>query len=84
MNNLAPYCALAVISLGVSGCFSYEHRQPAPTVITNGPVVEETVITTLPSGYRTRVHRGTTYYYRGDVYYRTYPRGGYVVVPRPW
>ncbi|MDX2081803.1 MAG: hypothetical protein SFU53_13550 [Terrimicrobiaceae bacterium] len=70
---LAAACVLS------SGCFSYERR----TVATEPVVVRENVVTTLPAGYRTRVYRGTTYYYRGDVVYRTGPRG-YVVVPRPW
>ncbi len=39
-------------------------------------------VTTLPSGYRTEVISGTSYYHHGDVYYR--PQGrGYVVVESP-
>lgn len=41
------------------------------------------VVTSLPAGYRTvRVNRNV-YYVDRDVYYRAYPRGGYVVVERP-
>lgn len=42
----------------------------------------ETVIV-LPSGHRTFVHRGITYYYHGGTYYRRAPRG-WVVVAAPF
>ena len=42
------------------------------------------VVTVLPTGYRTRVYRGVNYYYYDNVYYRSYPSGGYTVVRRPW
>jgi hypothetical protein len=74
----------AASALAVSGCFVYE-RKPVRTVVVEEPhVVRESVITTLPVGYRTRIYRGSTYYYSGDVVYRTRPAGGYVVVTRPW
>lgn len=72
------------MTTAVSGCFVYERRPTRTVVVDDGPIVGETVITRLPSGYRTRIYRGTTYYYRGDVVYRTRPSGGYVIVTRPW
>ena len=86
MKNFIPLAALVAISLTTTGCFSYERRVPASrtVVVESGPATRETVITTLPTGYRTRVVSGTTYYYTRNSYYRAYPRGGYVVVPRPW
>jgi len=76
---------IAVLALATTGCITYERREvvPARTVVETGPapvVGRETVITTLPSGYTTRVVRGSRYYYYNNTYYRTYPRGGYVVV----
>lgn len=85
MKKLIPLAVLATVSLTTVGCFSYERRAPARTVVVeSGPAVRETVITTLPTGYRTRTVSGTTYYYTRNTYYRSYPSGGYVVVPRPW
>jgi hypothetical protein len=75
---------LAATTAAVSGCFVYERKPTRTVVVEEGPVVRETVITTLPSGYRTRIYRGSTYYYSGDVVYRTRPSGGYTVVTRPW
>lgn len=69
-----------------SGCFSYVRRTPDPVVVTttSSPVVvQESVVKTLPVGYRTRVYRGTTYYEYDNVYYRS-GTGGYAVVRRPW
>jgi hypothetical protein len=40
------------------------------------------IVSFLPSGHRTMVVRGATYYYYDNVYYRDCP-GGYVVVPQP-
>ncbi len=87
MKTLLSLTVMAVAASATSGCFVYERRTPARTVVveqTGISPVRETVVTTLPAGYRTRVYRGTTYYYNGDVYYRSYPAGGYVVVSRPW
>lgn len=85
MKNLIPLAVLAAICATTTGCFVYERRTPARTVVVDAPVAtRQTVITTLPTGYTTRVYRGNTYYYSRNVYYRTYPSGGYVVVPRPW
>ena len=75
---------IATNALAVSGCFVYERRPTRTVVVEEGPVVRETVITTLPSGYRTRIYRGSTYYYSGNVVYTSRPSGGYVVVTRPW
>lgn len=74
------------MAVTTAGCISYERHTPDRTVVVTdtAPVAQETVVTTLPAGYRTRVYRGASYYYAGDVVYRSYPRGGYVVVPRPW
>jgi hypothetical protein len=78
--------ALLAIGLATSGCFVYEQRtEPTRVVVretTVGPAPR--VITVLPTGYRTRVYRGVNYYYYDNVYYRSHPRGGYVVVGRPW
>lgn len=86
MKTIASLTLMAIVAVTASGCFVYESRRPARTVVVTepAPVVRETVVTTLPTGYRTRVYRGTNYYYYGDRYYRSYPRGGYVVVTRPW
>lgn len=42
-----------------------------------------TVISTLPFGYRTVVVGGDTYYNYDNIYYRSYPNKGYVVVQQP-
>lgn len=85
MKKLIPLAILATVAVTASGCFTYERRTPARTVVVeSAPTTRETVITTLPSGYRTRTYSGTTYYYTRNTYYRSYPSGGYVVVPRPW
>lgn len=86
MKKLAILSLLAVLAIISAGCFSYERRVASRSVVVTetGPGVRETVITTLPVGYSTRLYRGNTYYYSGDVVYRSYPKGGYVVVPRPW
>lgn len=76
--------ALSLTSIVLlSGCFTYERRtsavvDPAPTT------TSVRTVTVLPAGYTTRTYRGTDYYYHRNVYYRSYPSGGYVVVPRPW
>ncbi len=87
MKTIALSILLAMVAVTVSGCFSYESRAPSRSVFLKDgskPVVRETYVTTLPRGYHTRMHRGTTYYYSGDVVYRSAPRGGYMAVPRPW
>ena len=85
MKKIIIPLALVVSTLVTSGCFSYERRTPARSVVVEtGPTTRQTVITTLPTGYRTRTVSGTTYYYTRNTYYRSYPSGGYVVVPRPW
>jgi len=75
---------LTASALSVTGCFVYERKPARTVVVESGPMVRETVVTTLPSGYRTRIYRGSTYYYSGDVVYRARPAGDYVVVNRPW
>ena len=85
MKILTSLPIIAAIALVTTGCFTYERREvPTRTVVeTVGPapvVARETVVTTLPSGYTTRTVRGSRYYYYNNTYYRTYPRGGYVVV----
>ena len=47
------------------------------------PAYRETVITTLPRGYRTINRGGVTYYETRGVYYRP-TRSGYTVVERPY
>jgi len=86
MKTIASFTLLALVAITASGCLVYERRTPTRTVVVteNAPAMRETVITTLPSGYRTRTYRGSSYYYTRDVVYRRYPSGGYVVVPRPW
>lgn len=86
MKTFASLTLVGLVSVAAVGCFSYERRTPERTVVVTetSPTVQETVVTTLPSGYRTRTYRGTTYYYTRDVVYRPAPRGGYVVVTRPW
>lgn len=76
--------ALLAIALTTSSCLVYERRSPNRVVVheTVGP--SPRVVTVLPMGYRARSYRGVNYYYRDNVYYRTYPSGGYVVVGRPW
>lgn len=76
---------LTLISLAVSGCI-YVSAPPQRTVVHETRFVappQETVVTTLPPGYRIRVFRGASYYEYDNVYYRRHPRG-YVIVARPW
>lgn len=86
MKTSASFILLSIVATTLTGCFVYERRSPARTVVVteSAPVVRETVVTTLPRGFRTRVYRGSTYYYNRDVVYRAHPRGGYTVVSRPW
>jgi hypothetical protein len=51
-----------------------------PNAIGSAP---QRLVTLLPVGYRPRVYRGTNYYYYDNVYYPSYPGGGYMVVERP-
>ncbi|MGB8464679.1 MAG: hypothetical protein WCE49_07025, partial [Terrimicrobiaceae bacterium] len=69
------------------GCFVYERRTvPSRAVVHETTVTPapQRVVTVLPTGYRSRVYRGVNYYYYDNVYYRSYPSGGYTVVERPW
>jgi len=86
MKTISSSLLFTLVAFTVSGCFSYERRTPSRSVVVteSTPVVRETVVTTLPIGSRTRVYRGSSYYYAGDVVYRSHPRGGYTAVPRPW
>ena len=83
MKTIICLSVLAVIALTNSGCI-YVSTPARRTVVQETRVVGPTVITTLPPGHRIRTYRGVTYYEYDSVYYRTYPRGGYVVVERPW
>lgn len=85
MKTTLSLSLLGAALLLTSGCFTYERRTSTPVVVeTTTPVVaSERVVTVLPTGYRTRVVRGTTYYYSNDVYYRKTP-AGYVVTTRPY
>jgi hypothetical protein len=78
--------ATFVIGLATSGCLVYERRSVPTRVVVQETAVSPSprVITVLPAGYRTRVYRGVDYYYYDNVYYRSYPTGGYEVVGRPW
>jgi hypothetical protein len=78
--------SLLAIGLATSGCFVYEQRTVPSRVVVQETTVAPgpRVVRVLPTGYRTRGYRGVDYYYYDNVYYRTYPSGGYVVVPRPW
>ncbi len=79
--------ALLLIALTTSGCVVYERRTVPNRVVVHETTVSPAprrVVTVLPTGYRTRVYRGANYYYYDNVYYRTYPDGGYEVVRRPW
>lgn len=72
------------ISLFSTGCINIRTREvpPPTTVVTTTTYKPGYVATTLPSGYQTRVYRGTKYYYYDGVYYQ--PRGErYIVVPQP-
>lgn len=80
MKNLIALSFAAMLVL--SGCFTYERRTTA--VVDPAPATSVRTVTVLPSGYVTRTYRGVDYYSYNNVYYRTYPSGGYVVVPRPW
>lgn len=83
MKTILSLVTLAAMLLTTAGCFTFERTGPSRVVVTETPAVTTTrTVTVLPSGYRTRVYRGTTYYYSGNVYYRSAP-GGYVVVDRP-
>ena len=77
---------LLTAGLATSGCFVYERRVVPDRVVVHETTVSPAprVVTVLPAGYRTRSYRGVNYYYSDNVYYRTYPSGGYVAVPRPW
>jgi hypothetical protein len=73
------------MALTDSGCI-YVSAPPQRTVVHETRVVapvQETVVTTLPPGYRVRVFRGAKYYEYDNVYYRAHPRG-YMIVARPW
>jgi len=81
MKTILALSLTSMLLLG--GCFTYERRtaavvEPVPTTST------VRTVTVLPTGYTTRTYRGVDYYSYNNVYYRTYPSGGYVVVPRPW
>lgn len=60
-----------------------------PTLVADGPPHDGSpfdpgyVVQSLPPGYRTERHRDQDYYYSNGHYYRTYDRGGYVVVESP-
>lgn len=84
MKKVTLFSLLAAMAVTLTGCFVYERKPARAVVVEDGPYVNRTVITTLPTGYRTRIYRGTTYYYNRDVVYRAHPRGGYTVVTRPW
>jgi hypothetical protein len=56
------------------GWFGFEIGVIAPPV--------GVIVTTIPSGHRTVIVRGTTYYAYDDVYYTPCP-SGYIVVPPP-
>ena len=78
---------LAAFAFTTSGCFVYERRTVPTRVVVRETTVTSTpqrVVTVLPAGYRTRFYRGVNYYYYDNVYYRSYPSGGYTVVERPW
>ena len=81
------FMAAFYLALTTSGCVVYE-RRPTPSQVVMHPNIISTaaqcLVTVLPVGYRTRVYRGTNYYYYDSVYYRSYPGGGYMVVERPW
>ena len=84
MKALLASLVIGTTALTLTGCFSYESRGTRTVVVDPAPVgVRETVVTTLPTGYRTRVYRGSTYYYTKNTYYQSRPNG-YVVVTRPW
>jgi len=86
MKTILSFVLLA-IAFTTSGCVVYERRTQPNRVVVHETTVSpapQRVITVLPTGYRSRVYRGVDYYYYDNVYYRTYPSGGYVVVPRPW
>lgn len=83
MKNILGLSILAAVVLNTAGCFVYERRAPARTVVVDPVPTTSSVVTVLPTGYSTRVYRGSTYYYYGDTYYRTAP-GGYVTTSRPW
>ncbi len=77
--------ALISVALTTSGCLVYERRTvPQRVVVQETSVGPQRVVTVLPAGYRTRVYRGVNYYTYDNVYYRSYPSGGYAVVQRPW
>jgi len=87
-TKIPSLLALATAVVLAPGCVTVKTESPPVTTVTPAPAVvvpaRTTTVTTLPVGYRTRVYRGTTYYYHRNTYYRTYPSGGYVVVERPW
>lgn len=84
MKNILSLSLLAALVISTAGCFVYERRTVGRTVVVD-PVPSTTtrVVTVLPTGYSTKVYRGSTYYYHRDTYYRTAP-GGYEVITRPW
>jgi hypothetical protein len=75
-------CALAIAALP-AGCAykttEIRESDPGMTVTTYSPGY---IARTLPSGYQTRVVRGTTYYTYGGTYFRPHS-SGYVVVDAP-
>lgn len=85
MKTIISWTFIVVAAVTSVGCFTYEKRTPVVVTSTApAPVVREETVTVLPSGYRTRTYRGSTYYYTTDRVYTSRPSGGYVVVPSPW
>lgn len=77
---LAGVLGLSVFS---TGCVIVRTREvPTETVVTQTTSKPGYVVTTLPAGTKTRVYKGTTYYYYDGVYYQ--PQGRrYIVVTEP-
>lgn len=86
MKKTVLLSLLAGMAVSLTGCFVYERKTvPSNSVVVteSTPVTTSRVVTVLPTGYTTKVYRGTTYYTYRDTYYRSVP-GGYTVVTRPY
>lgn len=88
-----PFLLIAIASTAIltTGCHKERRTTDSAAYTSMGKGggsmmrTSERIVTSLPTGYRTRVYRGESYYEANNVYYRrSADRRGYTVVPRPW
>jgi hypothetical protein len=85
-NQMKSTTINAALALGGvllhASCVEVRDPVPSTSTVTTTTYRPGYVVETLPSGYETRVVRGTTYYTYGDTYFRP-ASSGYVVVDLP-